>query len=479
MKKFANRAVALVLCITVLLSVFSVSTFAIDSYEEWTTYYQNYSQTDGNVLVSPGSDETQRNFSWYSSKKSKGPRVLVSEDENFSECKEFKGTFILTPEGLNVNKATVTGLEIGKRYYYKCLTTKSESKVGTIDTVRGNDFNALYVTDIHVTYNEKWCENPLMEESYNVDRLLTDANSRGKLDLVISAGDQGSYGLRSEYMSVLASPQWADVPFALCAGNHDRKGFDYLFLNNNPNKYDKGSNSLIGADYWYVKGNVLFMVFDSNNYSAKTHYDFAKAAVAANPNVKWRVAVMHQDMYGIMSESRREESVKYMQPIFGPIFDGFGIDLVLLGHTHYYSVSNVIYDEQSVESTAGKTSITDPRGSVYFVSGSINHARVFEEEEKQDAPDVGYCYSSENIVYNYITFTNDSVTVSGYELGADEPFHTLTINKTTNNGGHPVYKDTFKDKLARYWFEFIGFFTEFGVKVGRFFQTIEIVNKQK
>ena len=476
-----KKITALLLCLVMLFSFSQLTVYAESDFESWSSYYDAYVETSGNPVMAPGSDDTQRNISWYSPKGSKNCKVLISENADMSDAVEFKGKTILTPEGDCVNKVTVTNLEAGTTYYYKCITSKSESAQASFSTIEGSDFTAVYVTDIHLTYNDDdIMEEPLKQEAYNIHRVLTAAESKSDVDLLISAGDQASYGLRTEYMSLFASPLWSSVPFALCAGNHDRKGFDFKYLNNNPNKYSKGLSSYIAQDYWYVKGDVLFMVFDSNCTAAITHRNFVKDAVAKNPDVKWKVAAFHHDMYGIMSEKRMTYSKDYLRPIFGDICDEFGIDLVLTGHTHHYSMSNAVFGEETTDSIAGKDSITDPKGTIYMVSGSINHPRD-EADTQGDIFDenIGYYYLSDEVLYNLIDFSEDSIKISTYTIDGDTPIHTFTINKTSAQGGHPEYTAEKSKCWESFKMELEAFFEEFGISFKVIFGRPSILKKMK
>ena len=53
-----------------------------------------------------------------------------------------------------------------------------------------------------------------------------------------------------------------------------------------------------GTDYYYTYGNTLFIVLDTNNYNCATHENVMRKAIKENPNVKWKVVMFHQDIYG-------------------------------------------------------------------------------------------------------------------------------------------------------------------------------------
>lgn len=468
MKKITKSVLSIFLAVTLMFGTLMSNSLALTADKSWEDYYSSYMEDGSAVFMSPGSDDTQRNFTWYSPLKSGKCSVLVSENEDFSDAVSYSGSYVRTPQGDRSNKVTVTNLKADTTYYYKCVTDYKTTEAASFKTHSASSFTAMYVTDIHLSTNEDGDENSLMNHAYTFNEVAKKAEQKSQngLDLVISSGDQASYGLRKEYMSLASSTVLNSVPFALCVGNHDRKGSAYKFFNNNPNKYTKGLSSYIGNDYWYVKGDVLFMVFDSNNYAAQTHYAFAKSAVKANPDVKWRVAVMHHDMYGRLTDSRIDDAEKNRRPAFTDIFDDFGIDIAFLGHSHYYSISNAVYDNETVDDLKGKDSVTDAKGTIFMVSGSINHPRG--DKSTYDIPlceQNAFSYVSEQPIYNIVDFSENSISIKSYEIDGSEPFNTFTINKTTNAGGHPEAETSPLDFIVRGWHEFRAAFEEFGIMV--------------
>ncbi len=467
MKKTLNRSLAVLLAFIMIFSTFGIQTFALTADKQWENYFNSYLQDGRTVVMSPGADDTQRNFSWYSSLKSGKGVLYLSETKDFKNYKTFTASKVITFQGDCRNKVTVTGLAKGKTYYYKCVNGSDSSDVYSFKTMKDKSFTAMYVTDIHITHDEEGLENPIMTQSYGFHKVLEDAKLKTTdgLDLIISSGDQATYGLRKEYQGVFASPELRSIPFAFCVGNHDRKGADYKFINNNPNIYKKGVSSYIGPDYYYVKGDVLFLVYDSNCKSSTTHKNFTKAAVEANPDVKWRIAVMHHDMYGKLTDGRLEDSVENRRPVFVPIFDEFKIDFAFLGHSHYYSISNVMYNNKITQNISGQKSVTDPAGTIVMVSGSISHARTIDMSEIPVQDTIAYYYSTNDMIYNIVDFSNDTMSIKSYTLGSEKPFNALTVKKTTADGGHPEYSQTLFAPVKRSAFEFLAFFEELAMGI--------------
>lgn len=459
--KHCKRALSVLLCMVLLCGTFSAAALPAD--DGWKNYYADYLQDGSAIYMAPGADETQRNFSWYSALDAGTPRVVVSDNADFTDARTYTGTFVQTPEGDRSNKVTVTGLLPGTTYYYKCATDLGESSAATFSTVAGSDFTALYTTDIHISKEdaEENGQASILFQPYTFSAMLEQAAEKSELDLILSSGDQATKGYRSEYVGLVSPPLLRSIPFALCVGNHDRKGIAYKYFTNNPNEYKKARvSAFISYDYYYVKGDVLFLVFDSNCGSMSDHRRFAQDAIRKNPDVKWRVASFHHDLYGGRLPHREQEN-GLLRTIWAPLIDEFQFDLVLLGHSHYYTMSNAIFGNATAQSLAGTDSVTDPRGAVVMVSGSVNHPRsAGDETEPPVGENIAYAYLTEKPIYNLLDFTEDSITIRSFELDADTPFHTFTIRKTSAAGGHPQYKASVKDFFIRVIADIYGFFNE-------------------
>ena len=94
---------------------------------------------------------------------------------------------------------------------------------------------------------------------------------------------------------------------------------------------------------------------------------------------------------------------------------------------------DVIYKNETVAKLEDE--MVDPKGTIYMVSCSLGRPRSDDEIGLNDDW-IGFDYLTQNATYNILDFTEDSITVNSYELGADEPFNSFTIKKTSTDGGH-------------------------------------------
>ncbi len=428
-----SRKLKILSCFLAFVMLFTSASpaFAVTPLESWKAYWETADAQAG-IVMFPGADDSQRNFSWYTDDDAV-PEIRLSLDKNLGSYETFKGYSVQTYGGDYANKVTVTGLENGKTYYYQCIAGDFKSAVYSFETDSDNDFTALYVTDIHVSYDAKNPEH-IKETAYNFDLTVNEAlETNDDISLILSAGDQASEGLQCEYIGLTATPKVKSIPIATTIGNHDRKGVDYKTFTNMPNQQDMMVSSYVGSNYYFVKNNVLFLVMDSNNASAIDHRNFVKKAVKDNPDVDWKIMMFHHDLYGGRIP-RRESENELLRILWAPIADEFGIDLVLLGHSHYYTVSNVVYNNETVAPLTNGGTVTDPEGTVYMVSGSLNRPR--EEEEISLGKNIGIEYLTQDKIYNLIDFTEDSITVKSYAVESDICFSSFTVEKTNKDGGH-------------------------------------------
>lgn len=442
--KTTRRILSLVLCFVMLFS-FSYTSLAAESIgkELWDLTFDAESESfKAAVTMFPGKNEKERIIAWYSD--SAEGHVELKQG---GEASTVKAKAKSIPQGGYRLSATLEELEKGK-YSYRCISGEFKSSAHTFTVSDDDTLTALYVSDIHISADDENDKNRLCNSAYNYDRTLDKAYLKSvkngdALDIVLSGGDQAGEGLFEEYKGLSTPSLTKSVPFAPTVGNHDRKSVNYKHYTALPNEGDFTFRSYIGTDWWTRQGDVLILMLDSCNCSMKEHYNFMKQAIAQNEDAKWIVASIHHDMFG-GREAWLEGENKLLRMMWVPFFDEFGIDLVLYGHSHYYSVSNVIYGSKTVSETGHNAKVKDPEGTIYLSSGSINNLAPLVTDEGEVPPigeNAGYTFLEEEIIYNLLEFTDKTLTVKSYTVDSDELFNTLTIEKTSKKGGHS-YKNS-------------------------------------
>ena len=95
-----------------------------------------------------------------------------------------------------------------------------------------------------------------------------------------------------------------------------------------------------------------------------------------NKNIDWIFVMFHKPMYSPLSKQFEEYIIRDK---YQPIFDKYGVDLVIQGHNHIYSrtlplslnkldISQPIVDKNS-RSTSNNNIFTNPQGTIFLVVG--------------------------------------------------------------------------------------------------------------
>ncbi len=436
MKKLRTPLSVLLAVILLLTSAITINAWVVEK-TAWDAAWAGSAEKIGAaVTMTPGSDDTNRYISWYADTDSGEVSVKNGLGE---EIGPFKAEAVATPQGDYRLVAHVTGLNPETTYTYTCKAGDWTSEAYTINATDADSFTAVYVTDIHVGVDEN---NPdeIRNDSYYLNETLIAAYNKAlskntPLSLILSGGDQATEGTRPEYEGIVANDFMKSIPFAPCIGNHDTKSVDYKYFNAiQSGTVDMSVSSYVGTDYYFVKGDVLFMVMDSNNLSMGDHEKFIKKATEEYPDVKWRVGVFHHDLYSARIPHRESEN-RWYRLMWAPLADKYGFDLFLLGHSHYYTISNVMYNNKTVADLENNATLTDPNGTIYLVSGSINNPRG-DDDEIGLSDNIGHDVLTQEKIYNLIDFSENSIIINSYTVESDQCIGTVTIKKTTNEGGH-------------------------------------------
>ena len=154
----------------------------------------------------------------------------------------------------------------------------------------------------------------------------------------------GDYSYQSTGSCFFTKVNSIDEKMDISIGNHEDdsgEGFD-------------GYMSHFGLSQTYysytVDGvHVLVMDSDRNSYaSGSAQRNFVQSdlqAASTNPNIKWIIVYLHKPMYTSANEcsssscSNTGSENSNLRNGFHPMFDQYGVDLVLAGHIHNYQRS--------------------------------------------------------------------------------------------------------------------------------------------
>ncbi|HIV96488.1 MAG TPA: metallophosphoesterase family protein [Candidatus Agathobaculum stercoravium] len=342
------------------------------AWQAWVDGWDALAADFTQVSLTPGADETQLNFAWYSKDADGAATPVVHFGTDRNNLASFEGTSaavdssLTNGEAYSYNHVTVTGLQANTTYYYTVEKSGTETEVQTYTTGDFASAQILYVGDPQIGASKGQPQNgeelvadsgaantAARNDGFAWDRTLDIATAQNPgLDFVISAGDQVNktgQAKEEEYAGYLAPDALASLPVATTIGNHDSLNPDYMYHFNNPNQTGYGETEA-GGDYYYSYGSGLFIVLNTNNYNVAEHEQAIQEAVASDPDATFRIVTIHQDIYGSGLDHSDTDGM-ILRTQLTPIFDEYDIDVVLQGHDHTYSRTKLLYGDGQTHGT--------------------------------------------------------------------------------------------------------------------------------
>lgn len=210
----------------------------------WSDWDANWADTAADftkVSLTPGADDTQLNFAWYSEKSDSAATPVVHFGTDKDNLETFEGTAGDVDQELTGDKAyeynhvTVTGLEPETIYYYTVEKNGQQTDVCEYKTQKTDTVKMLYVGDPQIgaskgqtqngaeLTNESGTSNTAAEnDGFSWNRTLNTALSENPdVNFVISAGDQVNKtgeAKEEEYASYLSADALKSLPVATTIG---------------------------------------------------------------------------------------------------------------------------------------------------------------------------------------------------------------------------------------------------------------------
>ncbi|MDO5009626.1 MAG: metallophosphoesterase family protein [Intestinibacter bartlettii] len=498
MKKGIKYFVSIIIAVMIFSSAINV--FAIDdswtdatqtrqsqmgAWENWCNEWEKIKNSPTQMSLSPGADETQLNFSWYSKSCDIKPNLKISDNPKMKDAKALQVVTAKATEGFNSNKATATNLKPNTRYYYSYTINGKWTEPELYQTKNSKCYTFGFVGDPQI--GASWMHMPdnltdaeiqdraVRNDSFNWNNTINSMIRRNSnMSFIISAGDQIQsrdkekpsrlYNKNEiEYAGYLSPLALKSIPIATTIGNHDSWSANYSYHFNVPNQSKFGS-TMAGGDYYYRYGNTLFIMLNTNNDNVDEHEKFIESVVKLNKDAKWRIVTIHHDIYGSGQHSSTPSVVKLRYKLI-PIFEENDIDVVLSGHDHIYSRSYIlkggrldkdvmisdkeykkyvngyknnnkeykkylesIQDEDAIE---GKDlmCVTEPKGILYITADSSSGSKYYDLAQNQQAY-IAYRWQGNVPTYSMIDVTDRKFTINTYRVDNNKKVDTtFTIIK--------------------------------------------------
>lgn len=225
-------------------------------------------------------------------------------------------------------------------------------EVGSFKTSANNNRNFSF---LHIS--DPQGDNELHYESYN--QLLTDMQVKCEPEWIALTGDitddshfGGTIDLHEWELAL--TEQWSvfkDYPVAAVSGNHD--GALHAFHSRFNYNIPSGSDTSAGDYYSFDYQGVHFTCINSNDTPnpkdpnttgiSETQLNWIKDDLVAHENDKFLIVMIHKGLFDSGGHScnndRSDYDIEQMRRQLCPLFTEYGVDLVLQGHDHLYSLS--------------------------------------------------------------------------------------------------------------------------------------------
>ena len=360
------------------------------AFKDWCNQWEQWKNSPLQMALTPGMNESEINFSWYSAENDLESKILIGDNEQLNDTTNLVVTTKKATKGFNYNQAVARKLDSNKTYYYSYTIDGKWTKPYKIQTKNPSNFQFVFVGDPQIgsSYNNiadgeseiLGQERAVCNDSFNWNATLQAAYKHAKdVSFIVTAGDQiqsrnfqaseENYKTfqknETEYAGYLAPKLLRNIPVATTIGNHDSLSGNYSYHFNNPNSEMGYGATYAGADYYFTYGDAIFLMLNTNNTNVDEHEKFISEALSSNKNASWRIVTMHHDIFG-SGEHSNDEDIISLRIALLPILRKYDINLVLTGHDHTYARAFITdddtkYDVDAVEtgSFANSTSVVN------------------------------------------------------------------------------------------------------------------------
>lgn len=310
---------------------------------------------------------TSRTVMWQSKTEEKDAFIeyrAANQNKTLTQKERINDKFTDNGKTSWVHTVTLQNLQPGTEYEYRLAYGDSRSRWHQLNTAKGNKYKALIFPDSQSADYKAW---------ENVAMPAWKRNQDAQFFMMIGdLVDNGEHDYQwNEWFSRIR-PMITRIPVATVLGNHETYTMDwqvrmplaYLHYFQLPGGVpQKYQNQFYSFDY----GDVHFVVLNNLMWEMNQFQPDMLAEQKAwfrrdmeQTKKKWKVVLMHRDIIlyefnrpGSHPERFDDEGVAFM-----PLFDRYGVDVVLTGHLHTYRNRGHIYNYRR-----------DSRGPLYILTG--------------------------------------------------------------------------------------------------------------
>lgn len=461
-------------------------------------WFTNERMTEGTVQLMPiSSDQLPTNDSFVATMTiAATPTVTLPLNYATSSSGILKATKMKSTQEYTYisHKAVAEGLTPNTTYAYRVGVDGYWSEIGVFTTAsdQKEPFTFIYMTDSHIMNQEyvdaaRLCANAVAEYAPEAKFCVFPG------DFVETGTNRNSEWEWERWFDEALRPVIKQMPIVPTDGNHDdSENLNYTYHFNTDNQFKENAAvkpQFDGTTYSFVYGDVLFMVYSLQDYwkgayslsNCTSTYltndvgDWFREQVEKHPEAKWRVALVHKNIFSGSGHQEDEETPLFRATML-PIMKECEIDLMLQGHDHCYEVIgpvdpdtktpilDAITDLEPTVLSASRNkggTFTVNDGTLYFIGATCGAKRYspnskavmeadFNKHKVENYYDLFTGMFCQPGAPSYSAFTVDSntITVNSYKvLRGQEPilFNTFYIKRTKEHGTSQSIKQTIKN----------------------------------
>ena len=219
-------------------------------------------------------------------------------------------------------------------------------------------------------------------------------------------------------------------------GNHDHLGIGqlYRYINDFRLTEEYYSFNYQNIHFLALSTEIPFLVNSAQYKFVKN--DLSKAA--SDPNIDWIVVYYHRPMYTIPST---HSAIALLRSTYHPLFEQYGVDLVLQGHNHNYQrtypiIFNSTSPKHPIETSTNKTTYTDTDGGQIFATIGTGGAKLAPFKDQKDGKRQNNYFVKQYVGFGILNvdITNNGKTLIGkfYANNNGTIIDQFTIKKTND-----------------------------------------------
>ena len=359
------------------------------------------------------------------------PYTYQDRDNAPANSVVYRNRWTVTFEGLNYNATynyAVSGVYGDKDFDLGAATTGENFTFTTPSSaeVPAQDFDFIAIADM-----QGMIEAMYEDSAAAIEAVMANA---GGYDFVLNAGDMADNGDNFSQWGWALNENlgfFANTSTFNTAGNHEDGGGKLDdFYNYGAMAPEQDRDSGLYYSFDYATAHVIVLNTndaDATNGLSTAQFEWLKADLEANKDDKWIFVLMHKSLYSGGSHSF-DGDVEAMRAQLVPVFYEYGVDLVLAGHDHTYTVTECLDGNGDPVSRASYdngiiTMDANGSGVMYVTLGTIgtkfyDYVSNSEIEGKFNAESSALWTLAEQ-TFAKISVRGDTLTYTGYTVNAD------------------------------------------------------------